>query len=193
MIGIDFEYIKENAPQGNDSGDRPDIKNTYCEIVQIGACKLDNEGKEIESLNIMVAPYTIKTLPPWFVSMTGITETKRESGILFPEALKQLQKFIGKDSSVITFNGDWFVLEGNLKKWNITNPFLEPFVRLKPMLDNYGIGIEDFKKNDLQEVQSGGLYKVLNISLPKISGVGEHDAEHDARSLVYSAYHLRIR
>jgi DNA polymerase III alpha subunit (gram-positive type) len=193
MIGIDFEYIKENAPEGDDPGGRPDIQNTYCEIVQIGACKIDADGKEIKSLNIMVAPYTIQTLPPWFVSMTGITEKKRESGIPFPDALKQLQTFVGEESLVVTFSGDWFVLEGNVKKWNIANPFPEPFVRLKPMLDTYGIGLEDFKRSGLQEVQSGGLYKVLNITLPKTSGVGEHDAEHDARSLIHSAYHLGIR
>lgn len=193
MIGIDFEYIKENAPTGDDPGERPDIKNTYCELVQIGACKLDSNGNEVATLNVLVQPHKIITLPKWFVKMTGIDEETRSKGIPFREALNKLVDFIGDESEVWTFNGDWFVLEANLKVHATPNPFAKPFHRLKPLLVEYNIDIENFKRVGLGEVQSGGLYKVLNITLPVIEGVGEHNAEHDARSLIHSIQHLGVK
>lgn len=192
MIGIDHEYILENATQGDTPGERPDVQRVYCEIMQVGACKLDKEGREIGVLNLIVRAHHIHTIPPWLSHMTGMTEEKRAKGISFPEALEQLATFVGDDKDVWTFSGDWWVLEGNAKAHGIELPFKKPFNRLKPLLPEKNITVEDFKRLGFNEVCSGGLYQVLGIQLPEIEGVGAHDAAHDARSLAYSVHYLEL-
>ncbi len=193
MIGIDHEYIAENAVQGDKPGERPDVQNVYCEIMQIGACKLNAEGKEIGVLNLVVKAHKIHTIPLWLSHMTGMTEERRAQGVSFPEALEELIKFVGDDDQIWTFNGDWWVLEGNTRAHNIVLPFSKPFNRLKPLLPEHGINVDDFKPFGFNEVCSGGLYKVLGIELPEIEGVGAHDAAHDARSLAHAVYRLDLR
>lgn len=191
MLGIDHEYIPETAPMGDVPGTRPDVQSVYCEIMQMGACKLDAAGREIGVLNIVVKPHRLATIPLWLSRMTGITPERRASGITFPEALEQLVAFAEGDQNIWTFSGDWWVLLGNARAHGIELPFKEPFRRLKPLLPEYGIGLDEFKQHGFSEVCSGGLYRVLGLELPAIEGVGAHDAAHDARSLVHAVHHLQ--
>ncbi len=192
MIAVDHEYIPENASMGDVPSGRPDVQTTYCEIVQIGACKLDASGREVATLNIIVQPYRIKTIPPWLSRLTGMTAEKRATGLSFPEAFKKLLEFIGDDNEIWIFSGDWWVLEGNARAHGLHFPFTKPFNRLKPLLAEKGVTLEQFNKAGFNEICSGGLYKVLGITLPHIEGVGAHDATHDARSLAYSVKHLGL-
>lgn len=192
MIGIDHEYIPENSPQGDIPGKRPDVQSVYCEIMQMGACKLDKSGQEIGVLNLVVRAHRILAIPLWLSRMTGMTKEKRVAGMSFPQALQQLVDFIGDDKELWTFSGDWWVLKGNAEAHGISLPFQEPFNRLKPLLSGKGITLEDFEAKGFSEVCSGGLYKVLDIELPNIEGVGTHDATHDARSLVHSVHRLGL-
>ena len=190
IIGIDTEYISENAPQGDVPGKRPDVQSVYCEVMQIGACKLDADGNELAVLNQTVSAHRLHTIPPWLSTMTGMTAKKRQrDGISFPEALAQLVEFVG---NVVpwTFNGDWFVLRGNAEAHDMTLPFKKAFRRVKPRLTGWGVTLADYQRCGFTEVNSGDLHKVLGIELPDIEGVGTHDAAHDARSLTHSVYHL---
>ena len=189
MIGIDHEYIPANAAQGNKPSGRPNVEQIYCEVMQMGACKLDTRGNEIGVLNLTVQAHRIPVIPTWLTRLTGMTAEKRALGIQFPEALAQLVAFVGDDTDVWTFNGDWWVLKGNAEAHQIAPPF-PPFKRLKPLLLQYGITKSDFEAVGAQEICSGDLYRVLRIELPAIQGVGTHDAAHDARSLAHSIYHL---
>lgn len=191
LVGIDTEYIAATAVQGEIPGPRPNPESVYCEVMQIGACKLDGEGREIEVLNLTVQAHRIPTIPQWLIRMTGMTEEKRAKGIPFPEALEKLVAFLEDERDVWTFGGDWHVLQANIRAHGLTSPSITPFQRLKPYLENYGLDFERFKRAGLSEVSSGGLYKVLGIHLPLIEGVGIHDAVHDARSLIHSIYHLK--
>jgi len=85
MIGIDHEYIAENAVQGDTPGDRPNVQRVYCEIMQMGACKLDKEGREVGVLNLTVRAHRIHTIPRWLSKMTGMTAEKRVKGVSFPK------------------------------------------------------------------------------------------------------------
>ena len=190
LIGIDHEYIPENASQGDVPGERPDVHSIYCEVMQMGACKLDEAGSEVAVLNQTVSAYKIHIIPPWLSNMTGMTAERRErEGISFPDALTMLGDFVG-DSNPWTFSGDWFVLQGNADAHGIKLPFLQPFQRVKPRLSGWGVTLEDYQRQGFAEMNSGNLYKVLGIKLPSIEGVGSHDAAHDARSLIHSVYHL---
>lgn len=76
--------------------------------MQIGACKLDNEGNEIGLLNLTVRAHTIEIIPPWLEKMTGMTAEKRSRGLDFAAAMEQLVEFVGKD--VISIYLQWRLL-----------------------------------------------------------------------------------
>lgn len=125
MIAVDIEYIAETAVDGSVPGERPDVKTTYCEIIQIGAVKLDKDGKEVGTLNLTIKPSFISRIPEWLSKMTGMSETKREAGVTFEEALVKLNQFIGEEKSVWTFSGDWNVFTNSAKKHDLALPFAE--------------------------------------------------------------------
>lgn len=191
-IGIDHEYIAENAPQGDEPPtERPDVTSVYCEVMQMGACLLDDDGNEIVVLNQTVKAHRIHAIPPWLSNMTGMTEERRErEGVSFPDALLELSVFVGACRVPWTFNGDWWVLEGNARAHGITLPFNRPFKRVKPRLAGWGVTLKDYQRLGFTEMNSGDLHKVLGIELPSIEGVGAHDAAHDARSLAHSVHRL---
>jgi len=193
MIAIDHEYIPEDAQGDLIPSRRPDVKKIYCEIIQMGACKLDNDGNELGILSLTILPNKIGRIPEWLSKMTGMTDEKRGNGIPFQEAIKRLVDFIGDDKDIWTFSGDWWVLNSNCKANNIKFPFPNQFKKAKEELSKYDITLNDYKIAGFDEICSGGLYKVLEIELPEIDGVGAHDAAHDARSLAHSLFKLQSK
>jgi hypothetical protein len=191
MITIDLEYIPENAAKGMIPGERPNVQWVYCEAMQIGACRLDPSGREVATLDVTVRAHRLFFIPPWLSAMTGMTEERRAEGVAFPEALKQLVDFVGDDDDVWTMHMDWWALSANAKEHRLLLPFKHQFKKLKPKLPDLGITLEDFLVAGFPEVISGGLYKVLGITLPEAPGRKPHDATHDARSLAHSIYFLR--
>jgi hypothetical protein len=188
---VDHEYIPENAATGDTPGQRPDVQSVYCEIMQMGACRLDAGGTEIAVLNLTVKAHRIHAIPPWLSKMTGMTEERRErEGVHFRDALLELDDFISILENPWTFSGDWYVLKGNAEAHGIALPFLEPFRRAKPCLADWGVTLADYQRLGFNEMNSGNLHKVLGIELPLITGVGPHDAVHDARSLAHSIHLL---
>lgn len=189
-VGVDHEYIPENAAKGDTPGPRPDVRTTYCEVMQMGACKLDEVGQEVAVLNQTVSAHKLHFIPPWLSKMTGMTAEKREAeGIPFPEALEKLVDFAAEETPW-TFMGDEHVLRGNVAAHGLKWPFKNPFRLVKPMLEAYRITIVEYRQHGFEEVNSGNLHTVLGIKLPAIEGVGAHDALHDARSLTHSIHYL---
>lgn len=189
LVALDFEYIPSDAAVGDVPGPRSDVQKVYCEIMQIGACKLDGDGKEVGLLNLTIKPNIIEVIPAWLEKMTGMTAEKRSRGLDFADALQQLVEFVGNDVVPYIFSGDYWVLEGNVKVHGIEMPFEKPFTRVKPLLEGWGITLADYNKHGFEEVNSGNMATALGLSLPHIEGVGAHDAAHDARSLAYSVHY----
>lgn len=190
LVGVDHEYIPEDAAKGDVPGKRPDVRTVYCEVMQMGACKLDGAGNEVAVLNQTVSAYKIHVIPPWLSKMTGMTAEKRErEGISFPEAFAVLVDFLDGNTPW-TFMGDEHVLRVNVDAHGLIWPFEQSFQLVKPRLPDWGVTLEDYRRLGLNEMNSGNLHKVLGIELPSIEGVGAHDAAHDARSLTHSVYHL---
>lgn len=192
MIGLDHEYIAENASLGTTPpASRPDPRTTYCEVMQMGGCKLDSDGAEVGVLNRIVRGHQLMVVPAWLESMTGLTTERREDeGVSFPEAFDELIAFIGNDRPWV-FNLDWYVLKANAEAHGIAFPYQEAFRRVKQELTRYGVGLKEYQAKGFDEVNSGHLYAVLGLELPFIEGVGAHDAAHDARSIAHSMQYLR--
>jgi hypothetical protein len=194
LAGVDHEYIPENAAKGDMPSERPDVHKVYCEIMQLGACKVDADGREVGVLNRTVQAHLIHVIPPWLSRMTGMTAEKREAeGVPFPQALDELVEFARGAEGPYTFNGDYWVVKANVEAHGLCMPFQREFFRVKPRLAQWGITLADYQRLGFSEVNSGNLHKVLGITLPEIVGVGAHDAAHDARSLTHSLYHLLRR
>jgi hypothetical protein len=194
LVGVDHEYIAENAAPGDVPGKRPDPRQVYCEVMQVGACRLDALGREVGILNRTVKAYLVHTIPPWLSRMTGMTPERREAeGVPFPQALDELVEFSRGVEVLWTFNLDYAVIEANVREHNLVMPFTHEFFRVKPQLAEWGVTLADYERAGFSEMNSGNLYKVLGINLPAIVGVGAHDATHDARSLTHSVHHLLYR
>lgn len=189
MIAIDTEYIAEDAVQGKIPGVRPDVRTTYCGVIQIGAIKLDEEGNEVDTLNLLIKPSFIETMPEWLVTLTRITEEQRKEGISFKEAIELLVRFIGNDTNIWVFAGDGFVFSNAIKRHDM-HVVLPEFKLVKPKLEEWGLVEARFREKGL-EVCSGNLYKVLDIDLPADGNA--HNALHDARSMAYSVFRLLNR
>lgn len=193
IVAIDCEYVAPSAVAGEVPGVRPDVRTEYCEIMQIGACKVGRDGNELGVLEIVVLPHLIYEIPSWLSAMTGMTRERRvREGVPFAEALQRLADFVNGETPWV-FQGDEHVLRGNAHAQKIEMPFTGPFLRAKQFLLEMGITLEDYQRKGFAEMNSGHLYSVLGIELPVIEGVGAHNAVHDARSLAHSMYYLLRR
>ena len=106
IVIFDLEYTTwEGAMARNWSGE-----GEYCEIVQIGAVKLDrrNDFCEIATFNRLVRPRVNPQLSDYFVNLTGVTQVEvDENGRPFPEVISDFHAFVGDDTSMVySFGGD---------------------------------------------------------------------------------------
>jgi len=167
-IYVDTEYVYEGMFYEKRMPKESDQK----EIIQIAAVLFDHEkGVEIDSFDILVKPVLNKKFPNFFIELTKITEDMvNKKGVSFPIALNKFVKFC-KNYPILTFNNDYNVFLQNLKFHSINNPFKQPFIRVKPMLKNFGINPNKYS--------SGNLYKAVGLNLKG----HVHNALHDVRSM----------
>ncbi len=142
------------------------------EIVQIAAIKINENRKEIDSLNIIVKPRINPKLSLRFISLTGIKqEVVDEKGISFADALEKFINFT-KGYNICTYDRDYLVFKGNCRLNDIHFPFEKsPFVRVCETLHKWNI--------DKDAYSSGTLYKAVGV---KMKG-HVHNALHDVRSM----------
>lgn len=184
MIVFDLEYMPETSPLGDKAPGRPDLTNIYCEIFQIGAVKLDKNGDEIDSLNVILKPEKFPKLPVWLSEMTRVSDAQRERGISIREGLERLREFIGKEEDVWVFYGDSIVIPNAMKELGFWIEFPE-MKRAKDYMDEWGLSKAKFEERGL-EYCSGNMSKVLGVE--EDNEGGEHDALYDARSMAKAIF-----
>lgn len=150
------------------------------QIIQIAAVLFDHEsGKEITSFDVLVKPYFHDKLPDFFVELTHITdEMVKNNAINFPEVLDKFVKFCG-DYPIWTFNNDFSVFKQNCSFHNLNFPFQDEFVKVKPLLKDWGL--------DQNKYSSGTLYKAVGLNLDG----HVHYALHDVRSMSQAVHLLQ--
>lgn len=72
------------------------------EIIQIGAVRLNGGHTVGEGMNLIVKNTFYKNLNPFISEMTGVTQKDMDQGILYPEAINQLEEFC-RDAIVVTW------------------------------------------------------------------------------------------
>lgn len=63
------------------------------EIIQIGAVKLNSAFQETDGLNLIVRNQFYMTVNPVISEMTGVTQDMMDGGIVFPDAVRELERF----------------------------------------------------------------------------------------------------
>ena len=90
------------------------LKRFFCEIIEIGAVKLNKNLKETARLDLIVKPELTKRLSNTVKRLTRITNDDISKGISFKEAAKKLRKFFSYGSVLMTWsNTDMLVLHEN--------------------------------------------------------------------------------
>ena len=142
------------------------------EIVQIAAVKIDEEGNETDSMDILVRPLLNPELSPLFTELTGITQNDTDrNGMAFSDALNITEEFTEQwKLPLICMNGDGGVVAENCRINGIEIPDAQ-WHRLVPYLIRCGVNLE--------EISSGDLHKLTNMPLTGRT----HNALHDVRSM----------
>lgn len=144
------------------------------EVIQIGAIKLDEKLKKVDTFNIYIKPKENKILDK-IEKLTGISNEKVKDAIYFNEAMDLFLDWIGEDFKIYAWSGnDYLQLKYESKYKNYTNP------KLKIMLKRW----KDFQREfckllDLDKGYQISLDMALNIVDIKFKG-NRHNALDDA-------------
>ena len=124
-IVLDFEFNQAFDFVNNVKGD----SNPRCrfEIIQIGAIKLDENFKIIDSFNKLIKPQIYKLIHPHVQKITGLVNDNFTNCPLFIDVYTDFTKFIGNKSYIMCTwgNSDIRALYRNLDYYNlITSPVI---------------------------------------------------------------------
>lgn len=90
------------------------------EIIEIGAVKLDEQGRKTGEFHRLIRPAIYKKLHYVTKNLTGLTESELRKGIKFPYALVDFLMWCGKDYRFCTWgNLDLLELQRNIKYYHL--------------------------------------------------------------------------
>lgn len=99
-------------------------KNLPFEIIQIGAVKLNEEGKVKDVFNCIVRPCVYKKLHSAVKEVVALTDEELKNGVTFQEAFLQLMQFCEDDYIFCTWGSqDLWQLQQNMQYYHIENAF----------------------------------------------------------------------
>ena len=109
-VVVDFEW--NQSPYGKNTSN----KRLPFEIIEIGAVKLDENGREIGRFDQLIKPKVYKKLHHVTKSLTGIKEKELNKGKTFAEAATEFMDWCGDDYMFCTWgNLDLLELQRNMK------------------------------------------------------------------------------
>jgi len=142
------------------------------EIMQIGAVKYNSKMKCIGTFNRLIKPVLYKKIEPTVGHLTGLDmDVLKKDGIPFSKAIKELKKFIGNDSILMSWGAqDAQILRGNCLYFNpdIKLDFLKRFA-----------DVQRYATNMLSKEKSGNQLSVKLAA--ELAGISYDEALlHDA-------------
>ncbi len=97
------------------------------EIIEIGACRVDAQGRVTGTFSRMVRPRLYRRLDRHIRSVTGITEQELSEGDAFADVLADFSAFCGPDALTVTWGPDDYpVLRRNAAFYGLRAPFAPP-------------------------------------------------------------------
>lgn len=113
-VVVDFEW--NQSPYGKNTSN----KRLPFEIIEIGAVKIDENGREIGQFSKVIKPKVYKKLHHVTKSLTGITEKELSLGSPFPDALEAFLEWCGDGYMFCTWgNLDLMELQRNMKFYHL--------------------------------------------------------------------------
>lgn len=109
-IVLDFEW--NQSPHGRETS----VRRLPFEIIEIGAVKLDEQGRIIDEFSQLIRPVVYKKMHHMTKEMTGITDDVLKCGTRFDKAALDFILWCGSDYMFCTWgNLDLFEFQRNLK------------------------------------------------------------------------------
>ena len=109
-IVLDFEWNQSTY------GREARLRRLPFEIIEIGAVKLDAQGRVIEEYDTIIRPVVYKKMHHMTMEMTGITDEMLKTGVRFDKAALDFILWCGDDYMFCTWgNLDLFEFQRNLK------------------------------------------------------------------------------
>ncbi len=108
--------------------DKTLCRNGVCmnnEIIQIGAVKLDEDLKSVDTFEVIIKPKSITSMNKMITRLTGITDEMLEDGVDFEEAMKEFSSWCADDFVFLIWGYDDIrILKNNLKFYGIDMSWL---------------------------------------------------------------------
>lgn len=151
-----------------------------CEIIQIGAVKVDGEFNIIDTFKIMVTPKYCRKMHKKVTELTGIQTEDLQYGFPFKKAFSYFLKWCGTDFAFLTWGpDDIYTLAKNMGIYGIDRKWLPPY---------YDIQII-FK---VQTEQKGRTSLINAVNYFEETPYSNHDALNDAKNVAIICRFLDI-
>ncbi len=106
------------------------------EVIQIGAVKLDIDGRICGSYSIIVKPRFFKKIHRHVRTLTGITQAMIDGGVPLDEAIERFHRWCGDDFAFLTWGPDDIpMLSDNLRVIGEDTKWLERVYDLQPIFN----------------------------------------------------------
>lgn len=97
------------------------------EIIEIGACRVDAQGRVISRFSELIRPRLYKRLDRHIKQVTGITEAELQQGRSFSDVFGDFIAWCGEDAQLVTWGRDDYpVLKRNAAFFMTPMPFAPP-------------------------------------------------------------------
>lgn len=118
LIVLDLEW--------NQSSYTPNHRMPH-EIIEIGACRVDREGRVVSRFSELICPRLYKRLDKHIRQVTGITEAELQKGQPFSDVFGDFIAWCGDDAQLVTWGRDDYpVLKRNAAFFMTPMPFEPP-------------------------------------------------------------------
>jgi len=106
------------------------------EIIQIGAVKLDERLRTLDTFKVMVSPCYYKKMNTRVAELTMISTGDLKYGLPFKKAFEKFISWCGEDYCILTWGWDDIpMLEDNLAIHNMDKSLLPPYYNVQPIFD----------------------------------------------------------
>ncbi len=153
------------------------------EVIQIGAVKLDLDGRICGSYSIIVKPKFFKKIHRHVRTLTGITQAMMDGGVPLDEAADRFRRWCGEDFAFLTWGPDDIpMLSDNLRVLGKDTAWLERVYDLQPIFNAQTDG-ENRQRSLEYAMEHFGIVQTLPA----------HDALNDAYFTALVAAKLDLR
>lgn len=149
------------------------------EIVQMGAVRLDEKFRPVDTFKIYITPKYYKRMNFRIARLTGISNADIRGGIPFPDALEAFRQWCGQEYCILTWGPDDIpMLRDNMRLHSLDDSNMPLHYNLQPVFDS--------------QITHENRQCSLTYAMEKLGETPyrEHDALNDALNTAVVCRHL---